>query len=460
MVVKLSLAELTTLRASSPEFVGEGTNASLAERFVVPPFSVLDTRSGKWQDRKRYWLELGLDSEVDHGERLLEYSERISTKYIKGNNGAKTTEDMMTFSRGKPQTDVVYQAVKKIRGTSMFDPVLCEVMYKWFSPRGGKVLDPFAGGDMQGLVAGLLGRSYRGADLREKQVETNRARKAKVCPDADVQWSVGDSSAIESMLPGEYDFILSNPPYHDLEVYSDDPRDLSNMDYPTFLRTYKAIVKSCCSMLKQDRFAFFLVSDVRDKKTGAYRNLVGHTVEAFQDAGLVLYNEAVLVNQVGTNCLRVGPQFTGSRKLGKCHQNAIVFLKGDVRRASHACGEVDLDVTEMPEPVEGGLCICVRDCRERANQLFSPEELEYEVVLIDSPQLEAAILADVVRGELYRDGLPVARVWVGRGGSWVRLSERVKLTYLAGGEAYLNPEVFGDRVRRPCNLTWSPKRVS
>src|SRR6185295_8430413 len=28
-------------------------------------------------------------------------------------------------------------------GTSIFDPVLCELAYKWFCPPGGSILDPF-----------------------------------------------------------------------------------------------------------------------------------------------------------------------------------------------------------------------------------------------------------------------------------------------------------------------------
>ena len=34
--------------------------STLAERFIVPPFSVLDARQGYWQDRKRAWIALGL----------------------------------------------------------------------------------------------------------------------------------------------------------------------------------------------------------------------------------------------------------------------------------------------------------------------------------------------------------------------------------------------------------------
>jgi hypothetical protein len=40
---------------------------TLAERFVVPPFSVLDARQGYWQERKRAWLALGIQSELGRG---------------------------------------------------------------------------------------------------------------------------------------------------------------------------------------------------------------------------------------------------------------------------------------------------------------------------------------------------------------------------------------------------------
>src|SRR5688572_4612648 len=50
-------------------------------------------------------------------------------------------------------------------GTSIFDPVLCELIYRWFVPPGGLVLDPFAGGSVRGIVAAMLGRRYVGVEL-------------------------------------------------------------------------------------------------------------------------------------------------------------------------------------------------------------------------------------------------------------------------------------------------------
>ena len=142
-------------------------------------------------------------------------------------------------------------------------------------------------------------------------------------------WVVGDSQNIKTLAPSQYDFIFSCPPYFDLELYSDDKLDLSNaIDYKAFIEVYRCIIFDCVSMLKPDRFACFVVGDIRDKK-GFYRNFPGDTISAFQDAGMILYNEAILVTAVGSLPIRVGRQFDVSRKLGKTHQNVLVFYKGN-----------------------------------------------------------------------------------------------------------------------------------
>ena len=63
-------------------------------------------------------------------------------------------------------------------------------------------------------------------------------------------------------------------------------------------------------------------------------------LQAFQDAGAILYNEAILVTMVGSLPIRVGKQFAGGRKLGKTHQQCLVFFKGDPRRIGAEFGEV------------------------------------------------------------------------------------------------------------------------
>lgn len=233
-------------------------------------------------------------------------------------------------------------AGRQITGTSIFDPVLCELAYRWFCPPGGRIIDPFAGGSVRGIVASKLGRRYCGIDLRAEQVAANVAQAELICGDPRPEWIVGDSRK-ELRVWGasqSADFVFSCPPYANLEVYSDDPFDLSNMSYTEFRWAYADIIDAAAALLKPDRFACFVIGDVRDP-SGFYRNLPGHTIDAFEAVGLRLYNDAILVTAAGSLPVRASKQFTVSRKLGTTHQRVLVFVKGDPRKATAAVGDVE-----------------------------------------------------------------------------------------------------------------------
>lgn len=156
----------------------------------------------------------------------------------------------------------------------------------------------------------------------------------------DPEWLVGDSlTALDEIE--EADFVFSCPPYGDLEVYSDVPGDLSTLDPEAFDAVYSQIVAKAVARLKPDRFACFVVGDYRDKR-GLYRNFVSKTISAFLAAGMSLYNECILLTSAGSLAIRAGKQFRATRKVGKTHQNVLVFVKGDPRRATEALGPVDV----------------------------------------------------------------------------------------------------------------------
>ena len=41
--------------------------STLGDKFLIPPFTVLNAREGWWQERKRAWLALGIQSELGRG---------------------------------------------------------------------------------------------------------------------------------------------------------------------------------------------------------------------------------------------------------------------------------------------------------------------------------------------------------------------------------------------------------
>lgn len=333
---------------------GRGQTGSLAERFGAPPFTVLDTRLGGWQDRRRKWTAIGIESELGREAGMIfaspstkfqnwyavkdaaqqEAGRELSTEEVLASRYAA---DLVAFKDGK-QT------------TSVFDPALCELLYRWHTQEGDAVLDPWAGGSVRGIVAGTLGRQYVGAELRPEQVEANRAQAGLVDalegPEARVapEWLEGDSVEVLQSLNQEFDFIIGCPPYYDLEKYSDDPRDLSNMSHADFDAQMHRNIAEAAELLRQDRFAAVVVGAVRDKR-GHILDMRRLMVDAFAAAGMHLINDAVLINQAGAAAMRAGNFFQRARTLARTHQEVLVFVKGDRKAAARRLGDLDISAT-------------------------------------------------------------------------------------------------------------------
>ncbi len=325
---------------TNPEFIP----GNLATKFLQPPFTVLSTRSGDWQERRRAWLSLGLRSELGRGADVLfdqKSQDRLNELNRAGRSAAGRAGLERTNAPGYRYEDKARgaeeppPATEGFAATSIFDPVLCELIYRWWAPAGGLVLDPFAGGSVRGIVAAKLGHPYTGIDLARDQLVANREQAAAIlAPGEPVpHWINGDSTNMDALLPAgqEYDLVFSCPPYFDLEVYSDDPADLSAMDWHGFLQAYEAIIEVATNRLRRGHFAVFVVSEVRGPD-GAYRGLVPRTIHAFERVGLRYYNEAILVNAAGSVPLRATKQMEASRKLGRVHQNILCFVKGEPPR--------------------------------------------------------------------------------------------------------------------------------
>jgi DNA modification methylase len=292
---------------------------SLADKFGIPPMALIDRRADDWQQRKRRWLSMGIKSEEGRGGDLLGLQHIIDN----------------------PEQ---YRRYETLTGTSVFDPVICELVYRWFTLPGWRVLDPFAGGSVRGVVAATLGRGYFGVDLRPEQVQANRDQWPGIAaryspPGPEPRWYPGDAADVVGRLAAaSYDLVFTCPPYADLEQYSDDPRDLSNMDYPAFVAAQALIIGRACARLRPDRFACWVTSDVRDKQ-GGYRGLRDATVAAFRAAGLTLWNDVIILDRYGTLPIRVERYFRATRKLGRVHQHLLIFCKGDARAATQLLEE-------------------------------------------------------------------------------------------------------------------------
>lgn len=216
------------------------------------------------------------------------------------------------------------QKIAEIGTVSLLDPVLAEVLISWFCPPGGSTFDCFAGDTVFGYVSGHLGNSFTGIELRQEQADLNNARvhdaelpARYICDDG--------QNVLDHLEPKSQDFFFSCPPYFDLEQYSDDPRDASNVEYEEFVSILSNAFSGAAKALKDNRFAAVVMSNVRDEK-GFYRDICGEIRRIMAENGLKLYNEITLINSFGSGMLRAGNNMR-NRKVVRTHQDVIVFYK-------------------------------------------------------------------------------------------------------------------------------------
>ena len=312
--------------------------SNLAMRWFVPPFSVINTRDGWWKWRKKAWKEIiGRDDRAGRQDFLEESRTRVAS--IEAVPGYYTARDA-----GASKEELEEMFGKEYKTVSVFDPALVELFLRWFCPFQGAVLDPFAGGIARGLVSSYLGHPYTGMDINRPQIQENvswwassdRADALGPAP----TWIIGDSAWLRSKLEVEYDFLFTCPPYFDTEKYTEDKDDIANMGTDDYVDRYQYIIDSACSRLRDNSFAVVVIGNQRNynkkeagSKNGELRSLYSITVEAFQNAGMVFYNDVIILNEVGSYSLIGSTIFKGGRKLGRVHQYALVFVKGNWREA-------------------------------------------------------------------------------------------------------------------------------
>ncbi len=269
----------------------------LQEKFLIPPFSVFDSKQGYWRKRKQQWIDLLGDL-------------------------AETREGKLAGS----DANILMRGLNA--GVSIFDPVVSEVMFSWFMPERGRILDPFAGSLARGGVAAALGHDYTGIEIRKEQIETNERKLAELGLAA--TYHHADAKQANAILPPDatYDLIFTSPPYYDLEIYSERAGDISaKQTYAEFLGDYSSIFEQAVSRLRPNRFVILELGEIRDER-GFYRNFLGDTVALMKRLGFDLYNEIIHLQMLATAPHRAERNMR-KRKVVKTHQNILAFYKGD-----------------------------------------------------------------------------------------------------------------------------------
>lgn len=352
--------------------VDTGPVVLLADRFLVPPFTVLNARAGYWQRRKVQWLRLGMRGDSD------QVFESVRGRSPTGVANVTGRSSVMNKLSGRLAADVNRQQV-----TSIFDPVLAELAYRWFSRPGARVLDPFAGGSVRGIVAAKLGRAYVGVDLSADQVAENE-RQAGL------------------LLGGGCEPLVQGPALEPIT----DPLALTPVQELPF--------EDGMAWIKRDDLFDF--NGARGSKARAAAELL-RGAKGATTAGNRWSPMAARVARVAEGlAMPCRCHMAGSRELTSEEQDAVAhsaeLIKHKVNYLTALCSKARVDAEErgwvyVPLGVESDLY--VEQTRKQAENL--PAAAERVVVTVGSGMAAAALLCGLA--DCGREELPVLGVQVG-----------------------------------------------
>ncbi len=171
-----------------------------------------------------------------------------------------------------------------------FPETLAQEFIEFFTKEGGWVLDPMAGTGSTLIACLRAGRNGVGIELNaeyakiaRKMVRQERKALGEAASHLQVKAITGDAAKAPAFKLPQFDYLLTSPPYWDmlrmrgamtqkrrrnsqgLDVfYSDDPRDLGNLnDYDEFLERLAQVYESLNAYLKPGAYLTVIVKNVK-----------------------------------------------------------------------------------------------------------------------------------------------------------------------------------------------------
>lgn len=323
-----SLGFQTYLKMSGFHYMVNGDVKDVRMKLLahITMTNVWNSVKGDWLRLKREWNQLINEAGEKNGVLDATFATRAGC--WQGENGYS---QVVNAERHLDESGNIVVKTKSHNGNaSVLDPVACEVILRFFTPKnGGRVYNPFGGGVQFGFVAGASGYEYVASEIRQNQCDANN----KICSDYPlVKWVKSDSSNYEP--DGKFDLVFTCPPYYKVEEYLDydgnpPPGEINNSPtYEEFRELLFSGYKKAIAALNDNRFIVIMTGDSRNKK-GGYHCHEAETVCFFKKQGLQVYNQIVYLECEFTR-LAHAKTTLNTRKFPKREQKIIVAYKGDI----------------------------------------------------------------------------------------------------------------------------------
>jgi DNA modification methylase len=218
---------------------------------------------------------------------------------------------------------------------SIFNPAVAAWLLNCFAPPSGVVLDPFAGGGTRAIMSAKRGMDYVGTELRQEEIDAVELRCASVGVSDRVTIIQGDAREIGTLAAapldllggGAADFLMTCPPYYNLEQYEGGDADLSMLPtYEHFLAELRRVIAACRDLLRPGARACWVVGLLRDT-TGRLLPLHHDVARLHTELGYRMREEIVLAMRNNGAIQRVGQFDKGDRRLIRVHEYALVFSR-------------------------------------------------------------------------------------------------------------------------------------
>jgi tRNA1(Val) A37 N6-methylase TrmN6 len=214
---------------------------------------------------------------------------------------------------------------------SIFNPGIIAMILALYGPelpKGGNVYDPFGGGGTRALACASNGFQYVGVEIRDEEVQGLRKRLGEFPHELPGTAHIIHGDGRDSRVETDWaDFIITCPPYYDLEPYNGGPDDISmNTSYdPGFLNDLEAVVYDCRRILKPGGLAFWVVGLHRDKNTKELLPINHDLSNIHREYGWHFREEIILHRKQTSAAQRVGMFNKGNHLLIRNHEYLLIY---------------------------------------------------------------------------------------------------------------------------------------
>ncbi len=220
-------------------------------------------------------------------------------------------------------------AYHKPMKVSIFPPAAAWFCLKFWSREGDLVLDPFGNRANIGLVANWLGRQVVVNDIVPSYCELMRAAGARRAR-KDLPWRVlnQDAARLKGVGDSSVDFILTGPPYFNIEKYEDVPGQASSLrSYNQFLGWYVRVAQELLRAMKPGGFCALKVGNWR--RNGRMIMFARDTLDIFEKAGWRIHDELICVEPAPLALAFSWASKWKRRHVHKAHQTVLVFKRAE-----------------------------------------------------------------------------------------------------------------------------------